>query len=319
MKCPQYLRRIFPAALLWLAIGAPASAQLSIRKISVTSNDPFELRIQTSAPVTPQSQIVSSPERLVIDIPNAVPGSGLRGLAIRQAGVRGVRVGLFSQNPPVTRIVVDLSEPQWYRITPDVTGLKVSLGVEQESKSSAPQTVGWVLTKVSAKSAAVKTLTRTSTANKPEKNIVVNFVNGQLTIHAHGATLSEVLFAIEKETGAQIAVPAGTELDHVAADFGPGPAAEVMGELLNGSGLNFVVVGSEADPTALRSVILSRKSDMPAPPVAVAQSFTPPTDEATVETVDSVQDEQAPVPAPMEAPQPQEAPPNGAPGQPPAQ
>ena len=52
---------------------------------------------------------------------------------------------------------------------------------------------------------------------------------------------------------------------------------------------------------------------MPAAPVAVAQPFTPPTDEATVETVDSVQDEQPPVPAPMEAPQPQEAAPNGAP------
>src|SRR3954465_7026884 len=115
MKSPYYLRGIFPATLLLLAMGASAAAQLSVRKISVSSNDPFELRIQTSARVTPQSQIVSSPERLVIDIPNAVPGSGLRGLAVRQAGVRGVRVGLFSQNPPVTRIVVDLSEPQWYQ------------------------------------------------------------------------------------------------------------------------------------------------------------------------------------------------------------
>src|SRR5438128_1794300 len=278
MKFSKYLRGTSLAALLLVLTGAPVAAQLSVRRISVVSGDPFQLQIQTSAAVTTQSQIVSSPDRLVIDIPNAVPGSGLSGLAIRRAGVRGVRVGLFSKTPPVTRIVVDLSQPQWYQITPDASGVRVSLGVDPETSAAASQTVGWVLTKVSAKSASVRTLpslAKKPPSKKPEKNIIVNFTDGQLTIHAHGATLSEVLFAIEKETGAQIAVPSGTEIDRVAADFGPGPAAQVMGELLNGSGLNFVVVGSESDPKALRSVILSRKSDAREAPAAVAQSYTP--------------------------------------------
>ena len=92
-------------------------------------------------------------------------------------------------------------------------------------------------------------------------SVSVQFADGLLSIQATGATLSQVLFEIQKQTGAEIAIPAGAEQDRVAANFGPGPAGQVLGELLNGSGLNFVVVGSESDPRALRSVLLSPKSD----------------------------------------------------------
>src|SRR5260370_38781639 len=85
-------------------------------------------QIQTSAAVVPRTQIVSDPERLVIDIPNAVPGPGLHGMTIHGGEAKGIRVSLFSTVPPVTRIVVDLNRPQWYRIAPDASGLLVSLG-----------------------------------------------------------------------------------------------------------------------------------------------------------------------------------------------
>jgi hypothetical protein len=105
--------------------------------------------------------------------------------------------------------------------------------------------------------------------------VSVQFANGLLSIHATGATLSEVLFQVQKQTGAEIAIPSGTEQDRVASDFGPGPASEVLGELLTGSGLNFVVVGSETNSKVLRSVVLSRKSDAPAGPITVPQAYTP--------------------------------------------
>src|SRR5262249_39772618 len=102
------------------------------------------------------------------------------------------------------------------------------------------------------------------------KGLSIEFSNGQMTIHSGGATLSEILYQIQKVTGAEIPIPSGTEQDKVAADFGPGTPSEVLGELLNGSGLNFVVVGSETNPNLLRSVILTRKLE-----VAEAPSITP--------------------------------------------
>ena len=118
-----------------------------------------------------------------------------------------------------------------------------------------------------------------STQAQRVNGVSVFFARGLLTVHAANASLSEVLFQIQKQTGAEIAIPAGTEQERVAADFGPGSPSAVMGELLNGSGLNFVVVGSPADPTQLRSVILSRKTggvDSPSS-FQVAQSPPPQT------------------------------------------
>ena len=116
----------------------------------------------------------------------------------------------------------------------------------------------------------VKTIA--ANASAPVKGVNVRFANGRLEIHAHDATLSEVLFQIQKQTGAEIAIPAGTEQERVFIDAGPAPASQVLSELLNGSSLNFVVVGSESDPNALRSVILSRRNGF----AEYVPSYTPP-------------------------------------------
>ncbi len=269
-------------ALAWVAV--PAGAQVApltaVRGVAVVSQDPLQLQIQTSPAAVPQSQMISGPDRLVIDIPNTAPGASLRGIAVNRGEVKGVRVSLFSTAPPVTRIVVDLNAPQSYRIVPNAAGLLVSLGGDSESAATAP-TIGWVSASakstVKVTSAPASQLVRKNLLHPPvgANGVSVQFANGLLSIHATGATLSEVLFQIQKQTGAEIAIPSGTEQDRVAADFGPGSASEVLGELLTGSGLNFVVVGSETDPRALRSVILSRKSDAPAGSVAVPQAYTP--------------------------------------------
>jgi type II secretory pathway component GspD/PulD (secretin) len=107
----------------------------------------------------------------------------------------------------------------------------------------------------------------------PINGVIVEFTDGQLTVRANNATLSEVLFQIQKKTGAEIAIPSGTEQDRVAAEFGPDTPSEVLSQLLNGSGLNFVVVGSESNPKILRSVLLTRMDpDMS----SAVQPYSPP-------------------------------------------
>ena len=284
MRFSPYLRAIWIVALFFSAGTALAARQGTVSRVTIISNDPFQLQIQTNATEAPQTQIVSSPERLIVDIPNALPGPALHGIAVHRGEVRGVRISLFSTTPPITRIVVDLNQPQWYKVTPNATGVLVSLGSDSESAVDAQSTIGWVSTKslTAAKPAItqvasfqVKKGSATSKA-PPRKGLSIEFADGLMRIHSAGATLSEILFQIQKVTGAEIAIPAGTEQDKVAADFGPGPASEVLGELLNGTGLNFVVVGSEADHNMLRSVILSRKSETQENPSRVAQTFIPP-------------------------------------------
>ena len=304
--------RLLP--ILLIATVCLAREKASVSRVALVGQSPFQLQIHTDASGTPESQIVSDPERLVIDIPNASPGVGLHGLRVDGDQVKGVRCSLFSTNPLVTRIVVDLKQPQWYRIVPNANGYLVSLGTDSANSGQQP-TIGWVATKFSAKRApGLRTQLVVERSQAPPvalPKVSVQFANGLMTIHADNSTLSEVLFEIQKQTGAEIAIPSGTEGERVAADFGPGPASEVLEQLLNGSGLNFVVVGSATNPNALKSVILSRNTGPPDAPSAFSQAYTP---------VPAVE---VPPTEPDAIPQPDDdsssAPPTPPPGQPPMQ
>lgn len=317
LSCAKFWGILSLAAMPVLSF-AQTPHSVSIERVSFLGDSPIRLQIQTSATLTPAVQMISSPERLVIDLPNSTPGRQLRGLKINRGEVRGVRTGLFSQVPPVTRIVVDLNTPQWYRVTPDATGFVISLGGEAQGAADAPATVGWVSTTTStskAKPQVSSVVARKTRIARPAPIVdpVVNgarvrFEDGKLSIHATNATLSEVLFQIQKVTGAEIAVPAGTEQQRVAGDFGPGSASEVLGDLLNGSGLNFVVIGSPTDPTQLRSVLLSKKEGEADAPSAFAQQDAG--DSAA--NFDSDNSEPA-APVPQQAPPQQQLPPDSGP------
>jgi hypothetical protein len=95
----------------------------------------------------------------------------------------------------------------------------------------------------------------------------VSFQNNQLTIVAPNSTLADILRAVRKQTGAEIEVPSAPE--RVVTHLGPGPAREVMAELLNGSRFNYVLLGSAADDAVLtRVVLVSKKQE--------AQATNPP-------------------------------------------
>jgi len=86
----------------------------------------------------------------------------------------------------------------------------------------------------------------------------VKYEGSQLTIVAPNSTLADVLRAVRKQTGAEIDIPSAP--DRVVTRLGPGPAREVVAELLNGSRFNYVLLGSPSDDTALTRVVLVAKS-----------------------------------------------------------
>src|SRR5579872_2848471 len=88
----------------------------------------------------------------------------------------------------------------------------------------------------------------------------VSFQDNQLTIVAPNSTLSDILRAVKKLTGAEIDVPSAPE--RVVTHLGPGPAREVMAELLNGSRFNYVLLGSPDDQNGLSRVVLVAKSGL---------------------------------------------------------
>ena len=87
----------------------------------------------------------------------------------------------------------------------------------------------------------------------------VSYQGGLLTISAQNSTLGEILRDVRKLTGASIDIPPGSGGERVVAYLGPGAPRDVLAALLNGTSLNYVMLGSSSDPTMISSVILSLK------------------------------------------------------------
>ncbi len=95
----------------------------------------------------------------------------------------------------------------------------------------------------------------------------VSFQGGLLTISSQNSTLGEILRDVRKLTGASIEIPPGSKgtSERVVAHLGPGTPRDVLVGLLNGCSFNYVMVGSNVDPAAVASVILTAKDGAGAP------------------------------------------------------
>ncbi|MFQ5663818.1 MAG: type IV pilus secretin PilQ [Terriglobia bacterium] len=83
--------------------------------------------IRATGPLAYETQTLSSPTRLVVDLPQSILLSRQRVLPIEKHAVLRLRMGQFKAQPPITRLVVDLREMIPYEIKPTPQGLRLTL------------------------------------------------------------------------------------------------------------------------------------------------------------------------------------------------
>jgi hypothetical protein len=115
--------------LVSLAAGQGAGGNaVEVRNVDVVpGGGQLKVEVTLSAPVVPMVIIATHPDRLVLELPNTASSPKQQRAAVNQNGVKAIRIGLNSANPPVTRLVVDLDEPRLYDLATD--GKKVILTV----------------------------------------------------------------------------------------------------------------------------------------------------------------------------------------------
>lgn len=228
-------------------VGSGGSGNAQVKKVAVLkSGDATEIEIETSQRVEPDVQTVTGPDRLVIDFPQSLPGPQLRALAVNQGEVKGVRVGLLSSNPPVTRVVLDLKSAQVYQVFPSAKSVIVKL----------PTAAGGTL----APSSTSITAAGPAAPPPPPKKVEVKLQDDKLSLVSNKASLADVLNELHTQLNADIPIPAGAEQELVAVVLGPGTQREVISKLLEGSRYNFIIVGTDQDANKVERVILSPKT-----------------------------------------------------------
>jgi hypothetical protein len=268
---------VFATWLVPNSLAPKLSAQTSVRQVKVVAGKgAVEIEVEASDRITPQTQVLTGPDRLVVDFPNSVPGTAMRSQSVNVGQVKDLRFGLFQSKPPVTRLVLDLKSAQSYQIFPygrtvmiKVIGAPAPANATLQNLPPQPATV---LGLVNANYTASTQRIQPAPPAPPAKPLEVLFHDGLLTIKANKATFSDVLFAVQQRTGAEIEIPPGAEQDKVVADIGPGPAQEVLASLLNGSNFNFLILNSPDDPRKLDKVVLSPRTQtfVPSPPMTTA-------------------------------------------------
>ncbi len=246
---PEQVPSPAPAAMSGITVSRwpVGSGNAQVKKVAVLkSGDATEIEIETSQRVEPAVQTVTGPDRLVIDFPQSLPGPQLRALAVNQGEVKGVRVGLLSSKPPVTRVVLDLKSAQVYQVFPSAKSVIVKL----------PAAAGGTLAPSSA------SITETGPAAPPPapKKVEVTLQDDKLRLVSNKASLAEVLNELHSQLNADIPIPAGAEQELVAVVLGPGTQREVISKLLEGSRYNFIIVGTDQDANKVERVILSPKT-----------------------------------------------------------
>src|SRR4051812_25473940 len=148
--------------------GTEAASHAALQKISVTrGNGAISIELTAKGAVSPTVETLSSPARIVVDLPNTVMATSQSRIHVGSDGVSGVRVGTDASK--TTRVVVDLDRLCKYELVPG-PGEKLTLKLETAAaveSASAP-----VKTDAPVQTAAVSAPAKTEIAKNEASNFL---------------------------------------------------------------------------------------------------------------------------------------------------
>jgi Tfp pilus assembly protein PilP len=102
---------------------AASSSHNQLQRVNVVpAADGVQIEISSTQAVTPQVTKLTSPDRLLVELPETVVATAQNKIPVGSGGVKGVRIGMDGKTPPTTSVVVDLAQPLAYELTPGPAG-----------------------------------------------------------------------------------------------------------------------------------------------------------------------------------------------------
>ncbi|MBI4480401.1 MAG: type IV pilus secretin PilQ [Acidobacteria bacterium] len=122
----------------------PAAARnVLLREVSVVQpegSSGLEIEIIADSDLTYQTSELRNPDRLVVDLPNTLNRIKQRRLDVNTPPLKAVRIGQFRNDPPISRVVMDLDSRVPYQVRNQPNGLVIALHSEPSAAAASPKT-----------------------------------------------------------------------------------------------------------------------------------------------------------------------------------
>src|SRR5579864_1415019 len=116
--------------------GAAEIEQLQVKR----EGSDVRIEVILTGAVKPTVETATNPDRLVLTLPGTLSDAKQKHFLLGANGVEGVRVGLNSAAPPVTRVVVDMDSAHPYTVSTD--GNSIVLMVQPSDSVAASKHSG---------------------------------------------------------------------------------------------------------------------------------------------------------------------------------
>ena len=112
-----------PAAKAPAKTAPASSANNQLQHVNVVpGGEDIQIEISSSDAVTPRISKLSSPARILVELPETAVATSQNKIPVGSGGVKGVRIGMDGKNPPTTSVVVDLEKVLPYDVAPSPAG-----------------------------------------------------------------------------------------------------------------------------------------------------------------------------------------------------
>src|SRR6266568_2708252 len=144
--------------------GTEAATHAALEKVSVLhSENGVSIEMTAKGAIAPKVETLSSPARIVVDLPNTVVATSVSRIHVGNSGVTGVRIGTDATE--TTRVVVDLDRMCKYELVPG-PGEKLTLKLVSAPAVAQTAAPAPVKTSVPVTTAALTTPANPVAANK---------------------------------------------------------------------------------------------------------------------------------------------------------
>lgn len=259
------------ALALALVTVAPAQTQSSpVRITHVTVKvfgDTVQLAVIGTGPLTYKTLQLSNPPRLVIDLPGAVVDPAVPPLLdVDKGGVGRVRVGQFSDKPPIVRVAVDLDSPLPFTLATSAPEILIAKFASRGTVTSAAAPAPQAAAPVAAPPVAQVQQGQAPPAPVPVAQASPVVGPGRINLEFRNSELADVLTALAKVCNLNIVTDGSVK----------GTVTVRLLDLTCDEALRFILEANNLGFRRLGRNLIIMAADKLAPPPEVPEAITYP-------------------------------------------